>query len=386
MLLKDLRITSTSSDYDSVASTPPRSFDLSYGLPVFVDANSQSTIQNFVNLLKSKFKLPIAKRQSEPSEPEASEVAPTVPPKIRLNRDEDHLASHHMYANTGPNVDPTITLAQVKLKLETIKMDNNSTESADVPAAVTPPITPPVTPPVQTVSLSRSKSYRNQRNRVFIAQRKRSGSYHILNVEDIWRHQLENRYAPVSVMRHRSPSPSKLRKGASLKSRRSYIRDRLFDSQENRSRTSITDYEVPLQMISPAAIIPPPQVIKRMSRRISRQDATEAPVMYDHRYDSLLQFNTEEVGRLGKMVSAISEPCLSSLGSNDYDYLEDVSIPPSSHNSSCVPSCMASPTKHPLERYISVPAAKISVDHSDDYDHMCMWDDDSDIEDTDCEQ
>lgn len=364
VFLKDIKIASTSGDYDSIASTPPQSFDLNYGLPVFVNVGSQSAIQNFVNTLKSKFKLP--RRLTEPMIPEAT---PSVPPRTHSNRDnKDHqLATHHMYVNTGPNVDPTITLTQVQMKLDDmVRKGDGEVEPPDQE-----PSSPTVTPqaPIRNVSLAHSKSLK--RDRVFLAQKKRSGSYHILNIEDIWKHQLENRYAPLSIIKQRPPSPSKLRKGASLKSRRSYIRDRLLDTQENKNRTMVTDYEVPLHIMVPPAVIPPPMVLKRMSQcTLARQDAmcTDPP---QEAYDSLLPlFIEEEVESFGRMVSTTSEPCLSSLSSNDYDYLEDISIPPSSHNS----SCMASPSKHPLERFISVPPTKFN--HSDDYDHM--WDEDTD--------
>lgn len=189
-----------------------------------------------------------------------------------------------------------------------------------------------------------------------IAQRKKSGSYHVLNIDEIWNHQQANRYAPVSIVMRKQSQPRGLtRKGASMKSRKSYIRDQLIEGPSYNST-----YEVPVPYratptppkpdtatsteskgmpasLTVAQAIPPPALL---NKRLSRQDA--------------LVISAE--GKERKLFTMRSEPCLS-VNSDDYDHLDVLSqassspLPPPF---SPLPSC-ASPSRNPFKKSFSSP-------------------------------
>lgn len=221
-------------------------------------------------------------------------------------------------------------------------------------------------------TLARSLSHSNY-TPVIIAQRKKSGSFHVLNVEDIWQYQLANRYAPISVVMRRTPSPVKLRKGASMKSRKSYIRDYLKD----RPSTNHSNYEVPVltQPVLPFGAIPPPSVLKIGNRNLPRQDALGKSIEV---YQPL--FEEDECDDIGRIYSVKSEPC---LADDDYydllDPLSPIHMTPSKSplRRSISSSCSQSPVKlRYFERYI--PRNHQLLNDSDDDDYDNMWDTEND--------
>ena len=212
-------------------------------------------------------------------------------------------------------------------------------------------------------TLQRSHSHTHY-TPLIIAQRKKSGSYHVLNIDEIWNHQQANHYAPVSiVMRKQSQGHCFTRKGASMKSRKSYIRDQLIEGPAYNS-----DYEVPVScratstpksatpksdtttstesqiMPIPVTIgqaIPPPALLRAGGRKLSRQDA----------------FTISVEGKEKKLFTIRSEPCLS-VNSDDYDHLDVLSqassspLPPPF---SPLPPC-TSPSKNPFKKSFSSPS------------------------------
>ena len=211
-------------------------------------------------------------------------------------------------------------------------------------------------------TLTRSHS-QTQYTPLIIAQRKKSGSYHVLNVDEIWRHQQANRYAPVSiVMRKQSQNIGVPRKGASMKSRRSYIRDQIIEAPVYHS-----DYEVPVSLRAPpttgseaapteiismlpltgSQVIPPPSVL-RESRKFSRQDALGGdPEHFANKKRSMFAMR--------------SEPSLSvSIASNEYDHLEFLS-----HASSSPLPPPISPSKNPFKKSFSNPYSQLHRKSSD---------------------
>ena len=249
---------------------------------------------------------------------------------------------NHTYMNTGPGVDPAITLTQVQMKLDGIQQIEK--QDKPFPTDVTSPR-----------ALVRSKSYNN--TPLIIAQRQRSGSYHELNIDDIWNYQMENRYAPVSILVRRAPSPTKFRKGTSLRSRRSIFLRKLSNQMSNAS-----DYETPIKLsphpqISPKGVIPPPQIIRAKLGGLPRQDAMKRT---EHSFDSLIP---EEPAEKTPVLSTVSEPCLNlgSLSDDDYDYLEQLSITQSPTKQTFekrYSSRSPSPTKQYLGRAQTVPILK----------------------------
>lgn len=207
---------------------------------------------------------------------------------------------------------------------------------------------------------------------VIIAQRKKSGSYHILNVEDIWQYQLANRYAPISVVMRRSPSPVKMRKTiTSMQTPRSYLM-----SHDN------SNYEVPVPITG--GVIPPPLVLKK---NLPRQNAIGVNGHSEHTCTAVEESNHPKGKRL---YTVKSEPCLETIpiddDSNDYDILDPLSP---------IPTPLSSPTKSPLKKSLStvctllqspskrryieryVPSTHLLY-NEDDYDHM--WDEEEEEE------
>lgn len=351
VLLTEIRAASSSSDYASVANSPVQQTSCQLGDDDKSEQRHHSNLSHLVSTLKSKlmYQLKHMRQQDVPENSKETDI-PTkqvdtnsksiemIP--INDNVNEPPQAPHHTYINTGPTVDPAITLTQVQMKLDGMKghMERNGKSSHSMDN-------------LSPRSLVRSKSHNNY-TPLIIAQRQKTGSYHVLNVEDIWRHQLANRYAPVSIVMARSPSPIKARKGASLKSRKSFIREKIVTGCHD---SNSSDYEVPLAILPkpPQEAIPPPHVLQTR-KSLPRQDALPLIEQY---YDSLIPEEDE-----GRLYAVSSEPCLGSL-CNDYDYLEKLSR---------TPSPTKSPMRLPLDRKVSVPAS-----NSDYYDHT--WD-----EETDC--
>ncbi|XP_019850358.1 PREDICTED: uncharacterized protein LOC109581050 [Amphimedon queenslandica] len=289
---------------------------------------------------------------------------------INSDGSSQHLYStvHSLDINEDPNsssLDPISSKKRVYLR--DIKNAVSSGDYASIPNDVHPPDSQRSSSGAKNQerttrkakglsSLQRSLSQTHY-TPFIIAQRKKSGSYHVLNVDEIWNHQQANRYAPVSiVMRKQSQPRGFTRKGASMKSRKSYIRDQLIEGPSYNST-----YEVPVpcratptppkpdtaasteSKAMPASVtvgqaIPPPALL---SKRLSRQDA--------------LVISAE--GKERKLFTVRSEPCLSS-NSDDYDHLDVLSqassspLPPPF---SPLPSC-ASPSKNPFKRTFSSPS------------------------------
>ena len=358
VLLQEIRVASSSSDYASVPNSPVQETTRQLGDDDKSDQRHHSNLSHLVSTLKSKlmYQLKHMRQQDVPANSRETAISPKqvdtnsksidmIP--INDNDNEPPQAPHHTYINTGPTVDPAITLTQVQMKLDSMK---SHMEKKRKPSYSMDNLSPR--------SLVRSKSHNNY-TPLIIAQRQKTGSYHVLNVEDIWRHQLANRYAPVSIVMARSPSPVKARKGTSMKSRKSFIREKLVTGCHD-SNTS--DYEVPLAILPkpsqevippPQEAIPPPHVLQTR-KSLPRQDALPFIEQY---YDSLIPEDDE-----GRLYTVSSEPCLGSL-CNDYDYLEKLSR---------TPSPTKSPMRLPLDRKVSVPPS-----NNDYYDHT--WD-----EETEC--
>ena len=358
VLLTEIRVASSSSDYASIPNSPVQQTSCQLGDDDKSDQRHHSNLSHLVSTLKSKlmYQLKHIRQQDVPENSKETVISPKqidtnsksidmIP--INDNDNEPPQASHHTYINTGPTVDPAITLTQVQMKLDGMKghMEKKGKSSCSMDN-------------LSPRSLVRSKSHNNY-TPLIIAQREKTGSYHVLNVEDIWRHQLANRYAPVSIVMARSPSPIKIRKGTSLKSRKSLIREKLVTGCHD---SDTSDYEVPLAILPkppqeaiplPQEAIPPPHVLQTR-KSLPRQDALPLIEQY---YDSLIPKEDE-----GRLYAVSSEPCLGSL-CDDYDYLEKLSR---------TPSPTKSPMRLALDRKVSVPAS-----NNDYYDHT--WD-----EETEC--
>jgi hypothetical protein len=230
-----------------------------------------------------------------------------------------------------------------------------------------------VLPTSPTKSLTRSKSH-NHQPQILIAQRQKSGSYHVLNVEDVWQHQLANRYAPVAVVTRQPGSPLKLRKLNSLRSRKSYI----LNSLENHpgsayevplktrhvtfSYTNIPDRcNIPSRVRPHSSVIPPPQIILT-KKTLSHQDAINDTYTFDERED--------EETNIHKLY-CISEPCLSLSLSDDYDHFEKSALPPSPLKQRhilerSISSTDSSPVRLPrFQRLLSADESYIDYDNQD---------------------
>ena len=348
----------SSSDYavipdTSEHNTPPGQF---LEEPDTIKKQRHGSISNLISLFKDKLIHQVRQAQDK-----NKDKLPTI---SNTKEDNDDLKPipNHTYENTGPGVDTAITLGQVQIKLNGMAKESSS--------------------PIRT--LVRSKSH-NDYTPLIIAQRKKSGSYHVLNVEDIWKHQLANRYAPVSIIKKRNPpSPTKLR--TSLRSRRSYLCDTLM------SKNPSSEYEEPIKLhpkptgkinIKPKTnfsqtphadliksryspfkyVIPPPHVLRT---RLSRQDAVNNTYYFDE---------SEEPSVVNRLYAINSEPCLSL--SDDYDHIASQPTSPLKQQhplERSMSSCTSTPVKLPFkEKSISLRHHSLSCDDDDDYyDHT--WD------------
>lgn len=102
---------------------------------------------------------------------------------------------------------------------------------------------------------------------LIVAQRKKTGSYLMLDVESIWQHQQLNRYAPVSMAKCAS-SPSK----GNTSSVNSKLTVGVFQPKQPILQPS--DYEVPVVCLQ-KTIPPPLPVLRRMT--LARQTAIGKP-------------------------------------------------------------------------------------------------------------
>lgn len=248
-------------------------------------------------------------------------------------------------------------------------------------------------------SLGRSISYCSYTPPVVIkALHKRDGTYHKLNVENLWDFQQQHRYAPVSIiLRNKGRKGMKGKRIKSLMSRGSMANEDLSPLDEIRRAS---DYEVPVTLlesshthneeqphpsheaackissspitvinpstipistIAPSSInttvpIPPPAVI-RTSQTIARQKAIE----HEFYNNDVAGFETPPPRKLSILSSfSTSEPCLSSFDDDDYDRLSPIKAPPPLPPKYSLGRAKTAPTLRPYLLY--------GKKDSDDYD------------------
>ena len=131
---------------------------------------------------------------------------------------------------------------------------------------------------------------------LLVAQRKRTGSYVLLNVDSIWKHQQRNHYAPVSIMKPRRSSS----KG---KNPMRDLHQRMLDHHQHQLREQqltqeAADYEVPISCMLQSKVPPP-----RLLRNFHRQSAVDSSVSLGQSGGDWQSFRP-----------AHSEPCLNLSG------------------------------------------------------------------------
>ena len=183
---------------------------------------------------------------------------------------------------------------------------------------------PPPSPPVRDSSLNTTRDRTATVDRPFIvAQRKRTGSYLMMNLDSIWQHQQANRYAPVSFGKPAlKKSPSK--EVCPMRETHKRMFEQYFKHQHQHQEEVpiVSDYEVPISCSVPAPCpiqdkIPPPLLLQKLIR----QSAIDS-----HLHESSKKFFRH----------TSSEPCLLSTDKEDsFDVLQEEQIlsPPTSPSS-----------------------------------------------------
>ena len=176
------------------------------------------------------------------------------------------------------------------------------------------PDPPPPSPPVRDSSLQTTRSRTATVDRPFVvAQRKRTGSYLMMNLDSIWQHQQTNRYAPVSFGKptvNRTPS-----RDAQKRLFEHYFKQQQQHSQE---LPTVSDYEVPISCTIPVPQekIPPPLLLQKLIR----QSAVDS-----HSHESLRNL----------VRHTSSEPCLLSTDmENSFEALQEEQLSPPTSPSS----------------------------------------------------
>lgn len=256
VMLREVRIQSSSSDYASISSIPDNEL---------IREPPPGNLQHIVSSLKSRLMQHLKYLNRQQKIEDESEAPPPLPPKPA--QEQECMVDDHVYVNTGPGIDSAVNLTEVQMKL------SNLQQTVDTPKRPNP------------LKAAGFRARAQTCTPLIMAKRKTS-SYTVLNVDDIWQYQLDHRYAPLSVMQ---------RKGTSLRSRKSYIRDRRMHTQQQKMdhqqvEHRVSDYEVPLSLPGVSGSvgrIPPPLQLLTSSRSQAMQQ--DAMITHDQGdYDSLI--------------------------------------------------------------------------------------------------
>ena len=310
--LREIRVASSSTDYASIpgspVKTPVRRISVDHG-----EQPRQGQLAEFLNSLKRK----LTQQLRNPHHPEGPGIGEKMMSVDEEGEEGDH-HEHHTYANTGACVDSNTTLAQVQMKLD--GMEKRKRHYPTMPS------------PTKSITRSMSHDYTPL---VIDAVQIGDGSYHKLNVEDIWELQQQNRYAPISVVVRRG-SKQKTKRANSLRTRKSIFKNHV------RQRV-VSEYEVPVDLrpflAADNLIIPPPQLIKA-----NQDQRPNGHTVY-------MQSPKRKMSAISSSLSN-SEPCLSLGSSHGYDCLESL---PSPTKGPLRPPRSPSPSKVLLERARTEP-------------------------------
>ena len=238
-----------------------------------------------------------------------------------------------------PAADIRDVVCSLRNKMRQLRNVHRSRSSS--PTHDTPSSPPPPAPQDKPQYLTHEDSCEADRPFV-VAQRKRTGSYLMLNLDSIWHHQQEHHYAPVALL-----PPTSSTKETSHVGRESSRRmlEHYFQQQKQQQQhpALVSDYEVPVSCLVQAKV-PPPLMLQRLVRQpaIDRQQKMKS-----------------SPGKLFR--PTYSEPCLS-IEREESCELDQEECLSSAHSTSSVsgdhhsvkirisPHELPSPNKSPLKR------------------------------------
>ena len=276
-----------------------------------------------------------------------------MPPRsLALQRDareasEDYasIPSSPIYSQPElkPHVDIYDVVCSLRHKMKLRRQQSQQQQQHSRSSSPDPP--PPPSPPVRDSSLHTTRSRTATVDRPFVvAQRKRTGSYLMMNLDSISQHQQANRYAPVSIGKQtltKTPSKEAYPMRETQKRMFEYFK---LQQQHAEELPTVSDYEVPVRCTIPAAPqekIPPPLLLQKLIRQSA--------------VDSQLHESSKKLFR-----HTSSEPCLLSADKeNSFDVLHKEQLSPPSSPSSDIGDQQAtttsydypaSPNKSPLKR------------------------------------